>query len=237
MAQQDVQVITQWLTSHGFQVNQVYPNRVLIDFSGTAGQVMHAFHTEIHRLEVNGVMHVANLREPLIPSVLVDAITGIVSLHDFRPHPMMRLRHEYTIPSGLGSNYYAVVPGDLATVYNFNPVFNAGISGQGQTIVLIENTDLYSMADWGTFRSTFGLSGYSAGSLTQTNPAPPSGPNNRSRSECRRRRSDSRCGICQRRCAERCNPNGCLCRCPTDFRWANRNPESDQFHQHAARDY
>ena len=178
MAQQDVQVITQWLTSHGFQVNQVYPNRVLIDFSGTAGQVMHAFHTEIHRLEVNGVMHVANLREPLIPSALVGAITGIVSLHDFRPHPMMRLRHEYTIPSGLGSNYYAVVPGDLATVYNFNPVFNAGISGRGQTIVLIENTDLYSMADWGTFRSTFGLSGYSAGSLTQTNPAPPSGPNN-----------------------------------------------------------
>jgi subtilase family serine protease len=91
---------------------------------------------------------------------------------------MMRLRHEYTIPSGLGSNYYAVVPGDLATIYNFNPVFNAGISGQGQTIVLIENTDLYSTADWGTFRSTFGLSGYSAGSLTQTNPAPPSGPNN-----------------------------------------------------------
>jgi subtilase family serine protease len=178
MAQQDVQVITQWLTSHGFQVNQVYPNRVLIDFSGTAGQVMHAFQTEIHRLEVNGVMHIANLREPLIPSALADAITGIVSLHDFRPHPMMRLRHEYTIPSGLGSNYYAVVPGDLATIYNFNPVFNAGISGQGQTIVLIENTDLYSTADWGTFRSTFGLSGYSAGSLTQTNPAPPSGPNN-----------------------------------------------------------
>jgi hypothetical protein len=78
MAQQDVEVITRWLTSHGFQVNQVYPNRVLIDFSGTAGQVMHAFHTEMHRLEVNGVMHIANLREPLIPSALADAIVGIV---------------------------------------------------------------------------------------------------------------------------------------------------------------
>src|SRR5438477_2772066 len=174
IAQQDVEIITRWLTSHGFQVNQIYPNRVLIDFSGTAGQVMHAFHTEIHQLEVNGVRHIANLREPMIPSALADAIAGIVSLHDFRPRPMMKLRHQYTISSALSGNQFAVVPGDLATIYNFNPVFNAGVSGQGQTIALIENTNLYSAADWTTFRSTFGLSGYSAGSLTQTNPAPPS---------------------------------------------------------------
>ena len=36
--------------------------------------------------------------------------------------------------------------GGLATIYNFNPAFAAGISGQGQTIVLIEDTDLYSAA-------------------------------------------------------------------------------------------
>jgi subtilase family serine protease len=177
LAQQDVDAITNWLTSRGFQVNFVYPSRVMIDFSGTAGQVMQAFHTEIHHLEVNGKSHIANVGEPHIPSALAPAIAGVVSLHDFRPHPMMKPRHQYTFPSGLGDNYYGVVPGDLATIYNFNPVFTAGITGQGQTIVLIEDTDLYSAADWTTFRSTFGLSGYS-GSLSQTHPAPPSGPNN-----------------------------------------------------------
>jgi subtilase family serine protease len=177
LAQQDMDAITNWLTLHGFQVNFVYPSRVMIDFSGTAGQVMQAFHTEIHHLEVNGKSHIANMSEPHIPSALAPAIAGVVSLHDFRPHPMMKPRHQYTFPSGLGSDYYGVVPGDLATIYNFNPVFTAGITGQGQTIVLIEDTDLYSAADWSTFRSTFGLSGYS-GSLSQTHPAPPSGPNN-----------------------------------------------------------
>jgi subtilase family serine protease len=177
LAQQDVDTITSWLTSRGFQVNFVYPSRIMIDFSGTAGQVMAAFHTEIHHLEVNGKSHIANVSEPHIPSALAPAIAGVVSLHDFRPHPMMKPRHQYTFPSGLGDNYYGVVPGDLATIYNFNPVFNSGITGQGQTIVLIEDTDLYSTADWTTFRSTFGLSGYS-GSLNQTHPAPPSGPNN-----------------------------------------------------------
>src|SRR4029077_133125 len=46
-AQQDVDAITRWLQSHGFTVNLVYPNRMMIDFSGTAGQVREAFHTEI----------------------------------------------------------------------------------------------------------------------------------------------------------------------------------------------
>ncbi len=175
LVQQDLDNITSWLTSRGFQVNFVYPSRVLIDFSGSAGQVMAAFHTEIHRLEVNGKSHIANVSEPRIPEALAPAIAGIVSLHDFHPHPMMKPRHQYTFSSGFGNNY-GVVPGDLATIYNFNPVFSSGITGQGQTIVLIEDTDLYSTADWTTFRSTFGLSGYS-GSLNQTHPAP-SGPNN-----------------------------------------------------------
>ena len=176
LAQQDLDAVTGWLTSHGFAVNVVYPSRVMIDFSGTAGQVMQAFHTEIHQLNVNGTNHLANMSEPRIPEALAAAVEGVVSLHDFRPRPMMKPRHQYTIASGLGDNY-GVVPGDLATIYNFSPVFSAGITGQGQSIVLIENTDLYSTSDWSTFRSTFGLSGYSA-SLSQTHPAPPSGPNN-----------------------------------------------------------
>ncbi len=71
-----------------------------------------------------------------------------------------------------------MTPADLATIYNFNPLFNAGMSGQNQTIYLIEDSDLYSTSDWTTFRSTFGLSGYTGGSLSTVHPAPASGKNN-----------------------------------------------------------
>jgi len=47
-ADQDVQTIASWLQSHGFQVNRVSNGRTVIEFSGTAGQVRNAFHTEIH---------------------------------------------------------------------------------------------------------------------------------------------------------------------------------------------
>ena len=57
----DLAQIVSWLTSHGFTVNQVYPNGMLIDFSGTAGQIRAAFKTEIHDLSVNGAAHIGNM--------------------------------------------------------------------------------------------------------------------------------------------------------------------------------
>jgi subtilase family serine protease len=177
LAQDDLNTIATWLQSHGFQVNVVYPSGMLIDFSGSAGQVREAFRTEIHDLEVRGAKHMANMSDPQIPAALAPAVVGVVSLHDFRPHLMNKLRPHYTITSG-GYAYQAVVPADLATIYNLNPLFSAGYSGQGQTIVVIEDTNVYSTSDWTTFRSAFGLSGYTAGSFTQVHPAPGSGTNN-----------------------------------------------------------
>jgi subtilase family serine protease len=169
LAQQDLTAITGWLKDHGFTVNVVYPNGMLIDFSGTAVQVRAAFSTEIHRLSVNGVEHVANMSDPKIPAALAPVVKGIVSLHDFMPHPMNKPHSNYTFSSG-GYTYYALVPGDLATIYNFNPAFTAGYTGTGQTIVVIEDTNVYSTSDWTTFRSTFGLSKYTSGSFTQIHP-------------------------------------------------------------------
>ncbi len=38
LAQEDVQQVTNWLQLFGFRINQVYPNRMVIDFSGTGRQ-------------------------------------------------------------------------------------------------------------------------------------------------------------------------------------------------------
>ena len=176
LAASDIAAITGWLESHGFAINVIYPSGMAIDFSGHAGQVREAFGTEIHALDVNGVRHFANFGDPTIPAALAPAVVGVVSLHDFSPHAMHKMRSvpAYTI-SGAGQ---AVVPADLATIYNLNPLFNGGISGQGQTVVVIEDTNVSSTADWTTFRSTFGLSSFTAGSFTQIHPAPPTGANN-----------------------------------------------------------
>jgi subtilase family serine protease len=174
-AASDIQQVTGWLQRHGFTVNLVYPSGMTIDFSGNAGQIFAAFHTEIHSLQARGATHFANMSDPQIPAALASAVAGIVSLNDFMPRPVMRKpKADYTV----GGGSYLVTPADLATIYNFTQLFNNGFSGQNQTIYLIEDTDLYSTNDWTTFRSAFGLSGYTGASLSTVHPAPPSGSNN-----------------------------------------------------------
>ena len=167
VAQEDVATVTGWLTSHGFTVEGVQGSGLVIDFSGTAGQVRSAYHTEIHNLEVNGAQHIGNMSDPQIPWALEQVVAGVVSLHDFRPKPMLTPRAQFNTSTG----NFALVPGDLATIYNFNPLFSGGISGKGQTIMVIEDTDLYSTADFTGFRKTFGLARpYPSGTLTQVHP-------------------------------------------------------------------
>jgi subtilase family serine protease len=167
LADSDIQTITGWLESHGFTVNGVYPSGTVIDFSGRAGQVASAFHTSIHNLDVDGVHHIANMSDPQIPEALAPAIAGVVSLHDFMPHKMSHAKFTF---NSQGSTYQAVVPADLATIYDLNPLFAQGITGAGQTIAVMEDTNLYSTDDWNTFRTTFGLTQYASGSLTTLHP-------------------------------------------------------------------
>jgi len=171
-ASADIETVSDWLSSNGFTVNTVYPSGMMIDFSGTAGQVAAAFGTEIHRLSVDGQDHIANMSDPKIPELLAPVVAGVVSLHDFRPQsmrmPVAKFRLEFEI----------VVPADLATIYDLKPAFAAGITGQGQTIALLEDSDLYDTADWTAFRKAFGLSTYTSGSLSTIIPAPPKGPSN-----------------------------------------------------------
>lgn len=168
-AQEDIARIGDWLRGHGFAVHAPGPSRMTIDFSGSAGQVREAFGTPIHAVDVKGERHIANMRDPSIPAALAPAIEGVVSLNDFRPRPAVIAKPQYSFVLD-GLQYYNVAPADLATIYNFNPLFSAGITGQGQTIALIEDSDAYSANDWTTFRQTFGLDIYRGGSLVTLHP-------------------------------------------------------------------
>jgi hypothetical protein len=75
LAASDMAKLTGWLERHGFRVNFVYANGLVIDFSGTAGQVREAFHTQLHRLDVDGQPHLANFSDPQIPAAFARRAT------------------------------------------------------------------------------------------------------------------------------------------------------------------
>src|SRR5208337_2358503 len=53
-------------------------------------------------------------------------------------------------------NANLVAPGDFATIYDVNPLYNQKIDGSGQTIAIVSESDV-NPADVDSFRSTFGL--------------------------------------------------------------------------------
>jgi subtilase family serine protease len=174
-APEDVATVTAWLADKGFTVRGVTPAGTTLVFDGTAGLVRKAFHAPIHNLTVNGVAHTANMRDPEIPEALEPVVAGIVTLHNFMPRPMNKPRANkvtqvHSNISG-GNGFNLVGAADLAVIYNFNPMFKAGITGKGQKIVVVEDTDQWSLGDFSAFRKAFGLSrSYPFGTITEVHP-------------------------------------------------------------------
>ncbi len=167
-ADADIQAVTSWLASEGFQVSQVAAGRTVIEFSGTAGQIRQAFHTEIHKFVVDGEEHWANASDPQIPAAVRPVVAGFASLNNFPKRPRVHrlgtfsrskatgeVRPLFTYPHN-GGYLRAVGPADFATIYSVTPLWSAGIDGTGQIIAVSEQSDINSQ-DVADFRNLFGL--------------------------------------------------------------------------------
>ena len=183
---QDLRKVTQWLVQKGFKLNQVPKSGLFVDFSGTAGQIAQAFHTEIHHYRVNGQDHFANAGDPYIPAALVPVVSGFRALNDFHPHPQVRhlgVAHldratrkwsrtnaESSHLTSSANALYIAGPQDFATIYSVNQVWNQGIKGTGQTIAVVGESNIES-ADIQSFRDQFGISALGPnGSVEMENP-------------------------------------------------------------------
>ena len=159
----DIQEITSWLQSHGFQVGTT-KGRSVLEFSGSASQVKEAFHTTIHKYAVNGEQHWANASDPQIPTALTPAVAGIKTLHNFLKKPALYVSEKRLLaklvpgarPQFTGSGgTHALAPGDYATIYNAGP---AGIDGTGITIAVVARSDLFNGgSDISDFRNVFAM--------------------------------------------------------------------------------
>ena len=169
VSQSDLNQIVAWLRSQNLTVVGVARARNWIAVSGTAGAVEQALGTQIHYYLVNGERHYANATEPSIPAALQGIVTAIRGLTDFRLKPALR-PHGSIVPNPTEPQYnnatacesqiapsgHCIGPDDLATIYDITPLFNAGLNGSGQTVVVVGQTDIRT-ADITAYRNFFNL--------------------------------------------------------------------------------
>jgi hypothetical protein len=192
-AQSDIAEATQWLKAQGLTVDEVTADGMMIRFSGSAGNVANALHTQFHGFNVNGAQHYANVSSVQIPQALSPLVRGVASLGNFFPKPLhidvgtvARNKQtgkwqtvsrapnapQFTVPSGSQdpSVTYDVTPADFNVIYNVNPLWSQAtpVRGAGQTIVVLEDSDV-NLADVATFRQTF-LPANAKGKVTLVHP-------------------------------------------------------------------
>jgi len=158
----DLQAVTDWLTTQGFQISKVSQGRTVIEFSGNVAQVRNAFHTKIHRFVVNGEEHFANASDPQIPTALAPVVAGVVALHNFPRRAQVKTRGAYRRNTATGQltplfTYgnpanFAVGPGDFKVIYNIP----TGADGTGQSIAVVGQSNI-NLQDVRDFRTMFGL--------------------------------------------------------------------------------
>ncbi len=169
-ADSDVQTAASWLKSQGFNVAKVTKSKQFIEFSGTAGQLRKAFHTEVHQYNVQGETHYGNASEISIPEALAPLVRGVSPLNDFRAKPQLHVlgpaaysrttkktTPQWTITSTNG-NFYALAPEDFVTQYDLAPLYQAGVDGAGQTIGIINESNI-DLSLVNAYQQLFGLSG------------------------------------------------------------------------------
>lgn len=159
LTQSDLNKIIAWLGQQGFTVEHVARTHMWVTFSGTAGQIAAALHTEIHRYDFRGATYYANANDPSVPAAIASVVQGFQGLSNYRARPRAMVKR--VLPAvkphfTTGSGEHFLTPDDFATIYNVAGLYNSGIDGTGESIAIMGQTDL-PLKDIDNFRSLSGL--------------------------------------------------------------------------------
>ena len=165
----DIATITRYLRGFGITVDEVYPNRLLLRVTGTTDAFDKAFDLDVHDF-LRGTRHFHRPRHtPRIPVLLRDLLVTIVGPGDepeFHPmhhraaaaalpirQPSGALPPAGAIATGVPGDYTV---GDVANLYNVNPLYAAHLDGSGRTLGIVTLAD-FLPSDAYTYWSLIGL--------------------------------------------------------------------------------
>jgi kumamolisin len=145
--QADYDTLIAQLRSEGFEITQESPTHLWISVQSDAANFSRVFNTRI--VSVSPGLH-QNLDKPGIPShlSLVAAVSGLDNTH--KRHPMYtRMTKPMDSPGG-------ILPDAIKTAYDFNPIYQSGVTGQGQDIA-VATYDGFNIDDVNYFYKNYGI--------------------------------------------------------------------------------
>ena len=161
VADSDIAKVQSWLEAQGFTVDAVSRSKNRITFSGTVDQVERAFATELHYYSVDGKKEYAPAADISVPVALASLVQTVKNLSTFRPHPRVRFNTRQRTTNAnftsAQSGHHFLMPNDIATIYDINPVYHAGYTGTGQSIAVVGQSEIV-VSDIEHFQTAAGFS-------------------------------------------------------------------------------
>ncbi|MEI6471223.1 MAG: S53 family peptidase [Holophagaceae bacterium] len=169
----DLRTVTAFLEGQGLKVEEVHANHLVIRTSGTTAQFNALLNTQVvQHTDEHGRAYQKPLRAPQVPAHLASHVLAAVGLNTkaaFRPHvvkpqraangltgaglPAVVLPAAGAVATGVPGSYTV---GDVANLYNINPLYSRRITGRGRTLG-IATLASFNPADAFAYWSAVGL--------------------------------------------------------------------------------
>jgi kumamolisin len=167
LPQSEAEVVN-YLRSQGFTITGTYANHLLVDAVGTVAQAEAAFQVQINNYRsASGHMIFANANAPSLPIAIAPLISSVSGLDDsvqYQRHPLIStasvaLRQQSAAINcpqpGSAATPTSYTPAQIASAYDFTRLYSQGITGDGQSVALLE-LDGFSPADISAYMACFG---------------------------------------------------------------------------------
>jgi Pro-kumamolisin, activation domain/IPT/TIG domain len=184
------------LAADGLHVTSVSSDGLLVDFSGTAGQIEHTFQTGVERYRLSsGSIGQTTTSAAAVPSTIAASVAGVVGLNDLvRAHPAGILRPRgyrgkvrraltttFAHPSGAptpcpaatadAQEFDGLTDDQIARAYGAFGLYGNGDLGQGQHIALYE-LEPFLYSDVRTFDTCYFGAGQASAMLSRLHVVP-----------------------------------------------------------------
>ncbi len=147
----DVAIVAQYFRRFGLQVTSSPGGEVLF-VHGTYGQAGAAAHTGFARVQLNREQFTRTTSAETYPNTVASRIVA-TTIYDGPSMHAMNVVRPLTILVGPGGGY---TPANVATYYDFNPLYTAGIHGGAQNVAIVSCGTVLS-SDITAYESMFGL--------------------------------------------------------------------------------
>ena len=147
----DAALVANYFRKFGLQIS-VSPDNKILFAHGTYGQAGAAANTGFVRVQLNGEQFNRTSRPETYPPAIANRIlaTTIYDGPRMRPHNIIR---PFGILVAPGSGY---TPANIATYYDYGPIYSAGFKGTGRKVAIISCGTVLS-ADISAYESLFSI--------------------------------------------------------------------------------